>query len=186
MKDTKKIEQLIIDLLREVGENPAREGLRKTPYRVAKMFYELTSGYTQKRPVLLNNAIFTHKVHNMIILKDIEIYSLCEHHLLPFFGKCHVCYIAKKKILGVSKIARIIDLYAKRLQLQERLTEEIMNAIQEILDPIGIGVVIEAQHFCMMMRGVTKQHPTMITSSLIGSFRENLATREEFLSFIRA
>ena len=185
MINEKKIQLLIKELLIALGENPNREGLRKTPQRVAKMFHETTVGYSMNLQKIVNNAVFTQQVHNMIIVKNIELYSLCEHHMLPFFGKCHVGYIAKNKILGISKIARIVDMYARRLQLQERLTEEIAQSIQEVITPIGIGVVIEAQHLCMMMRGVEKQNSIMTTSSLLGSFRDHLATREEFLSFIK-
>lgn len=180
----KKIEKLITELLRELGEDPNREGLKKTPRRVAQMLLQLTNGYTTTRHETLNDAIFKEPVHNMIILSDIELYSMCEHHLLPFFGKCHVGYIPKGHIIGVSKLARIVDRFAKRLQVQERLTQEIAGEIQEALDPYGVGVVIEAQHLCMMMRGVEKQNSVMITSSVYGSFREDQKTREEFLSIV--
>ena len=180
----KKIEQLIKELLTEIGEDPQREGLKKTPERVARMYQDLTGGYQTSLKTLVNNAIYTQRVHNMIILKDIELYSLCEHHLLPFFGKCHVAYIAKDKVIGISKIARIVDMYAKRLQLQERLTQEIAESLQTTLEPLGVGVVIEAQHLCMMMRGVEKQNSVMITSAVLGIFREEQKTREEFLSII--
>src|SRR5664279_3043300 len=180
----KKIEQLIKELLTEIGEDPQREGLKKTPERVARMYQDLTGGYQTSLKNLVNNAIYSQRVHNMIILKDIELYSLCEHHLLPFFGKCHVAYIAKKKIIGISKIARIVDMYARRLQLQERLTQEIAESLQKTLDPLGVGIVIEAQHLCMMTRGVEKQNSVMVTSAVLGIFREEQKTREEFLSII--
>src|SRR5258708_14581375 len=180
----KKIEKLIGELLTELGENPKREGLKKTPQRVAQMLIELTQGYTTSRKKTINDAIFKERIHNMIILRDIELYSLCEHHLLPFFGKCHVGYIPNGQIIGVSKIARIVDRFAKRLQVQERLTQEIAKEIQEALSPRGVGVVIEAQHLCMMMRGVEKQNSVMITSSVLGSFREDQKTREEFMSIV--
>ena|SRR5271155_78318 len=180
----KKIEKLIIELLTELGENPNREGLKKTPQRVAQMLIELTQGYKTTREQTVNDAIFKERVHNMIILRDIELYSLCEHHLLPFFGKCHVGYIPKNHIIGVSKIARIVDRFAKRLQVQERLTQEIAHELLETLNPYGVGVVIEAQHLCMMMRGVEKQNSLMITSSVLGVFREDQKTREEFLSMV--
>ena len=167
-----------------MGENPNREGLKKTPQRVAKMLTELTNGYTTTRKETINDAIFAEKVHNMIILRNIELYSLCEHHLLPFFGKCHVGYIPKDHIIGVSKIARIVDRFAKRLQVQERVTQEIAHELHEALEPYGVGVVIEAQHLCMMMRGVEKQNSLMITSAVLGSFREDLKTREEFLAMV--
>lgn len=180
----KNIEKIITQLLIELGENPQREGLKKTPTRVARMLEQLTKGYTTTRKETVNDAIFTETVHNMIILRDIELYSLCEHHLLPFFGKCHVGYISKKKIIGISKIARIVDRFAKRLQVQERLTQEIAQELQEAIDPYGVGVVIEAQHLCMMMRGIEKQNSFMITSALLGSFRDDQKTREEFLSIV--
>ena len=153
-----KTEKIIKDLLVELGEDPNREGLQKTPQRVTKMFAELTKGYSISHKATINNAIFTQSVRNMVILRDIELYSLCEHHLLPFFGKCHVGYIAKDKIIGISKIARIVDRFAKRLQVQELLTQEIAQSLQDALNPLGVGVVIEAQHLCMMMRGVEKQN----------------------------
>ena len=180
----KKIEKLITQLLTEMGENPNREGLKKTPQRVALMLTELTKGYATTRKETINDAIFAEKVHNMIVLRDIELYSLCEHHLLPFFGKCHVGYIPKDHIIGVSKIARIVDRFAKRLQVQERLTQDIAHELHEALEPYGVGVVIEAQHLCMMMRGVEKQNSLMVTSAVLGSFREDLKTREEFLSMV--
>jgi GTP cyclohydrolase I len=180
----KKIETLVKELLIELGEDPEREGLKKTPARVSKMLGELTTGYTMSRKKVVNEALFSQKVHNMIVLRNIEMYSLCEHHLLPFFGKCHVGYIAKDKIIGISKLARIVDMFAKRLQVQERMTQQIASEIQDVLDPLGVGVVIEAQHLCMMMRGVEKQNSVMITSAVLGSFRDDPATREEFMSII--
>ncbi len=180
----KKIEQLITQLLVELDENPTREGLKKTPHRVARMFRELTNGYKTTRQQTLNDALFEEKIHNMIILRDIEIYSLCEHHMLPFFGKCHIGYIPNGTIIGVSKLARIVERFTKRLQVQERLTQEIAMELKEILNPNGIGVVIEAQHLCMMMRGITKQNAIMITSSVLGSFRKDQKTREEFFSIV--
>ncbi len=179
-----KIEKLIKQLLTEIGEDPTREGLQKTPARVARMFADLTSGYTTSLDSLINGAVFTEKVHNMIILKDIELYSLCEHHLLPFFGKCHIGYIAKDKVIGISKIARIVDMYARRLQLQERLTQDIATSLQSVLNPLGVGVVIEAQHLCMMMRGVEKQNSVMVTSAVHGLIKDDPKTREEFLSLV--
>lgn len=184
LMNTKKIEQLTMELLIALGEDPQREGLKKTPQRVAKMYEEITSGYRGSLRKVVNQAVFSQKVHNMIVVKNIELYSLCEHHMLPFFGKCHVGYIAKNKVIGLSKVARIVDLYAKRLQLQERLTEEIAQALFDAVNPAGVGVIIEAQHLCMMMRGVEKQNSTMTTSSLLGTFRETIATREEFLSIV--
>lgn len=181
---TKKMESLITKLLKELGEDPTREGLVQTPKRVAQMYTDLTQGYNISREETLNNAIFAEKVHNMIILKDIELYSLCEHHLLPFFGKCHIGYIAKDNIIGVSKLARIVDRFAKRLQVQERLTQQIAEELNEALTPYGVGVIIEAQHLCMMMRGVEKQNSVMITSAVLGRFREDQKTREEFMTIV--
>ena len=180
-----KIEELIKTLLVEIGEDPEREGLKQTPKRVARMYQDLTSGYKTSLKSLINNAVYTQCVHNMIVLKDIELYSLCEHHMLPFFGKCHVAYIAKDKIVGISKIARIVDMYARRLQLQERLTQEIAESLESNLTPLGVGVIIEAQHLCMMMRGVEKQNSVMVTSAVLGIFREDQKTREEFLSILK-
>jgi len=177
-------EKLIKKLLMELGENPNREGLKDTPKRVAKMYADLTKGYNTSRKETVNNAIFQESIDDMIILRDIELYSLCEHHMLPFFGKCHIGYIANNKIIGVSKLARIVDRFAKRLQVQERLTQEIAKEIQEVLKPQGVGVVIEAQHLCMMMRGVEKQNSVMVTSSVLGLFRSDIATREEFLTIV--
>jgi GTP cyclohydrolase I len=182
--NNKKIESLVKELLKELGENPDREGLKKTPARVSKMLSELTKGYDMSRKNVVNDALFSQKVHNMIVLRNIEMYSLCEHHLLPFFGKCHIGYIAKDKIIGISKLARIADMFAKRLQVQERLTQQIASEIQDVLDPLGVGVVLEAQHLCMMMRGVEKQNSIMSTSAVLGSFRDDPATREEFMSII--
>ncbi len=183
MKRT-KIQHLISQLLKELGEDPGREGLKKTPERVEKMLEYLTSGYKTSSKKIVNNAIYTHEVSNMVILKNIELYSLCEHHMLPFFGKCHIGYIANGKVLGVSKLARIVDMYSRRLQIQERLTEQIAHEIMEVTRPLGVGVVIEAQHLCMMMRGVEKQNSVMVTSSVLGNFRTQQATREEFLTLI--
>jgi GTP cyclohydrolase I len=182
--NNKKVEQLVKKLLIELGEDPEREGLIKTPTRFSQMMRELTQGYTTSRKDVVNDALFSEKVHNMIILRDIEIYSLCEHHLLPFFGKCHIGYIARDTIIGISKLARIVDMFAKRLQVQERLTQQIAEEIQDILNPLGVGVVIEAQHLCMMMRGVEKQNSVMSTSAVLGSFRDYPATREEFMTII--
>lgn len=180
----KKVEQLVKELLIELGEDPEREGLIKTPARFSQMMRELTQGYTMSRKAVVNDALFTEKTHNMIVLRNIEMYSLCEHHLLPFFGKCHIGYIARDTIIGISKLARIVDMFSKRLQVQERLTQQIAAEIQEVLNPLGVGVVIEAQHLCMMMRGVEKQNSIMTTSAVLGSFRDHPATREEFMSII--
>lgn len=181
----RKVQKLIEEILVEIGEDPKREGLVKTPERVAKVFEFITAGYAQKLKTVVNNAVFTTKeVNSMIVVKDIELYSTCEHHMLPFFGKCHIGYIAKGKVLGVSKLARIVDMFSQRLQLQERLTEQVAQAVMDAVNPVGVGVVIEAQHLCMMMRGVEKQNSVMMTSALRGTFKTSLATREEFLSMI--
>jgi len=179
-----KVEKLIKELLLEIGEDPQREGLVKTPQRVAQNIAFLTAGYRVDREKLINQARFTQETNSMVILKDIEIYSLCEHHLLPFFGRCHIGYIPKGKIFGASKLARLMEMYARRLQLQERLTEQIAYAIKDTIDAVGVGVMIEARHLCMMMRGIEKQNSMLVTSSLLGSFRESVATRQEFLSLI--
>jgi len=182
--DRKKVEGLIRELLIEIGEDPDREGLVKTPERVARAYEFLTSGYRMDLDEVINNAIFTQQTNNMVIVRDIELYSLCEHHMLPFYGRCHVGYISKGKVFGVSKIARLVDLYARRLQVQERLTEQIAHAIMDNIGAEGVGVIIEARHLCMMMRGVEKQNSLMTTSSVLGSFHDSQATRTEFLSLI--
>ena len=179
-----KVEKLISELLTELGEDPAREGLLATPGRVARAWEFLTSGYRTDHDALINGAIFTQKTNNMIIVRDIELYSMCEHHMLPFFGRCHVGYISDGKVFGLSKIARLVDMYARRLQIQERLTEEIAHAIMDSIHPEGVGVVIEARHLCMMMRGVEKQNSMMTTSSVVGSFHSDAPTRAEFLTLI--
>ena len=181
---SEKIEGLVRQLLAEIGEDPQREGLLKSPKRVASALAFLTSGYDVDIEKLINGASFTQETTSMVVLRDIEFYSLCEHHLLPFFGRCHIGYLPKGHVFGVSKLARLVDVYARRLQLQERLTEQISQAIMDAIDPIGVGVMVEAQHLCMMMRGVAKQEAIMTTSSLLGSFRDNVATRNEFLTLI--
>jgi len=182
--NVEKVEGLIRQLLVELGEDREREGLVKTPERVAKALEFLTSGYRTDPKKLINEAIFTQEVHSMVIVKNIELYSLCEHHMLPFFGRCHIGYIADGKVFGVSKLARLVDMYARRLQLQERLTEQISQAVLDGVNAKGVGVMIEARHLCMMMRGVEKQNSVMVTSSVVGTFRENAKTREEFLALI--
>jgi len=180
-----RVEELTRELLIEIGEDPNREGLQGTPRRVAESMEFLTSGYSTDADHLLNGAIFTQQIDNMVIVRDIEIYSLCEHHMLPFFGRCHLGYIPLQgKILGISKLARLVDMYARRLQLQERLTEQIAHAISDAVSPEGVGVIVEARHLCMMMRGVEKQNSMMTTSSVLGSFHNSNATRTEFLSLI--
>ena len=165
-----------------LGEDPDREGLLKTPERVAKAMAFLTRGHQERLVDIVGDAIFTEDHHNMVMVRDIELYSLCEHHLLPFFGKAHVAYIPNGRIVGLSKLPRVVDHFARRLQVQERLTEEIAGAVQEVLEPLGVGVVIEAVHLCMMMRGVEKQNSRTITSALRGVFRDDARTREEFLA----
>ena len=175
----------IRDIIVELGEDPEREGLVKTPERVERSLRFLTRGYHQNLEEVVNGALFEAESDDMVIVRNIEFFSMCEHHMLPFFGKCHVGYIPGKKIIGVSKIARIVDMYARRLQVQERLTKEISHALMDILDAEGVGVVMDAQHLCMQMRGVEKQNSVMTTSSMLGSFRRELATRNEFTRLIR-
>jgi GTP cyclohydrolase I len=182
--DRERIAALVRQLLVELGEDPDREGLVATPGRVAEVWASLVCGYQQSARDAINGALFESEVNNMIIARDIEVYSVCEHHLLPFFGRCHVGYVARKKVLGVSKIARIVELYARRLQIQERLTAQIAHELQENLDAQGVGVVMECSHLCMMMRGVEKQNSLMTTSTVLGIFRTNEATRLEFLTLI--
>jgi len=179
------MEELIRKLLSELGEDPSREGLEKTPQRVAKALRFLTDGYGKDPKEVINGAKFTEKYNEMILVKDIAIYSLCEHHLLPFWGKCHVAYIPKEKIIGLSKIARLVEIFARRLQVQERMTTQIAEVIQNNLDPLGVAVVIEAEHLCMQMRGVQKQGSSAVTSEMLGVFRNNEATRAEFMQLIK-
>jgi GTP cyclohydrolase IA len=174
-------EELLRETLRRLGEDPAREGLRRTPERMEKSLQWLTRGYDLSVEQVIGDALFTEEHHNMVLVKDIEMYSLCEHHLLPFFGKVHVAYIPDGRILGLSKLPRIVEVFARRLQVQERLTEQIAQAVWEVLRPAGVGVIIEAYHLCMMMRGVEKQNSKTITSAMRGAFLEDLRTREEFL-----
>ena len=183
MKKTSMAE-LIRQLIVLFGEDPRREGLRKTPERVVEAWTALTRGYHEDPDALIRSATFEVEANHMIIIKDIEIFSLCEHHLLPFFGRCHIGYIPKGRVLGVSKLARLADLYARRLQLQERLTNQIARALMDHLKPEGVGVIIEARHLCMMMRGVEKQNSSMITSAMLGSFHESNATRNEYLQLV--
>jgi len=181
--------ETIADLMRKVialvGEDPEREGLRKTPERFEKALKFLTSGYHQNLDSVLNGATFSVSYDEMVVVKDIEFFSLCEHHLLPFFGKAHVAYLPSKRVLGLSKIARLVNMYARRLQIQERMTSQIAEAISEKISPEGVGVIIEARHLCMQMRGVEKQHGQAVTSAMMGSFRHNKQTRDEFLSLVR-
>jgi GTP cyclohydrolase I len=173
-------------LLAELGEDPAREGLAHTPARSEAALRFLTSGYHMDLKRIVNHALFKVKYDEMVIVKDIEFFSLCEHHLLPFFGKIHVAYLPKDKVIGLSKIPRIVDMFARRLQVQERLTQQVAEAIQQALEPKGVGVICEARHFCMMMRGVEKQHSGTVTSAMLGGFRDRQETRNEFLSLVAA
>lgn len=172
-------------ILKGVGEDITREGLLKTPERAAKAMQFLTQGYEQDATAILRSAMFKEDYSEMVLVKDIEVYSLCEHHMLPFFGRAHVAYIPNKKIIGISKIPRIVDVFARRLQVQERLTDQVANALQEILDPLGVGVIMKAKHMCMMMRGVQKQNSELLTSCMLGEFRDSSITRNEFLDLIR-
>lgn len=171
-------------LLVEIGENLDREGLKRTPQRFEKAIKFLTSGYQQDEEKVLNGAVFSVCYDEMVVVKDIEIFSLCEHHLLPFFGRCHVAYIPKNRVVGLSKIPRLVNMYARRLQIQERLTRQIADALAKRLEPDGVGVIIEARHLCMVMRGVEKQHSQAVTSAMLGSFRDDMQTRNEFLSLV--
>lgn len=178
-------DELVREMLVRLGEDPTREGLVRTPERVAKAYQFLTKGYQEDPEALLKGALFTVSYDEMVIVKDVEMFSLCEHHMLPFFGKVHVAYIPNGKVIGLSKIPRLIEVFSRRLQIQERLTTQIAETIQEIIEPQGVGVVIEARHLCMMMRGVEKQHSAAVTSSMLGCFRDEEETRSEFLSLIR-
>ena len=182
----KPIAPLISQMLTALGEDPERDGLLRTPERVEKALRFLTSGYTTDLKKIVNEAVFEVKYDEMVIVKDIEFFSMCEHHMLPFYGKIHVAYLAKNKVIGLSKLPRIVDVFARRLQIQERFTQQVAECIQEMLDPVGVGVVAEAQHFCMMMRGVEKQNSSTVTSAMLGAFRENKETRDEFLSLIQS
>ncbi len=184
MPDIARLEALVRQLLLELGEDPEREGLLKTPERVARALDFLTSGYRTDPRVVINDAIFTQEANSMVIVKNIELYSMCEHHMLPFFGRCHIGYIPSGKVFGLSKLARLVDVYARRLQLQERLTEQISSVVMNEIGAKGVGVMIEAKHLCMMMRGVEKQNSVMVTSSVLGVFRDSQKTREEFLALI--
>jgi GTP cyclohydrolase I len=179
------METLIRQLLAQLGEDPGREGLLDTPRRVAKSMAFLTSGYNEDVDKVLNNALFTVDYSEMVIVKDIDFFSLCEHHMLPFFGKCHVAYIPRTKVIGLSKIPRLVDVFAHRLQVQERLTNQIAETIREKIDPLGVAVVMEATHLCMAMRGVQKQRSFCVTSAMLGAFRDRDRTRAEFLDLIR-
>jgi GTP cyclohydrolase IA len=186
-KDAAKVEcvaSLVRKMIALIGEDPEREGLKKTPERYEKALKFLTSGYHQNLDHLLNGATFSVCYDEMVVVKDIEFFSLCEHHLLPFFGKAHVAYLPSKKVIGLSKVARLVNMYARRLQIQERLTSQIARALEEKIAPQGVGVIIEARHLCMQMRGVEKQHGQAVTSAMLGAFRENKQTRDEFLALV--
>jgi GTP cyclohydrolase I len=182
---TATMQELVREFLVRLGEEPGRDGLHRTPERVTQAWKYLTKGYDQDPAVVLNGALFAVDYDEMVIVKDIEMFSLCEHHLLPFFGKVHVAYIPNGKVIGLSKIPRLVDVFARRLQVQERLTTQIAETIQKAIEPKGVAVVIEARHLCMMMRGVEKQHSAAVTSAMLGGFRSSQRTREEFLSLIR-
>ncbi|MBI4845900.1 MAG: GTP cyclohydrolase I FolE [Candidatus Omnitrophica bacterium] len=182
--NAKKVEKLIRELLIEIGEDPERPELKKTPQRVTQAYRFLTQGYKQSPRNTVNNAIFKAEFNNMVIVRDIEIYSLCEHHMLPFFGRCHIGYIPNEKVLGVSKICRLVNIFSRRLQIQERLTSQLAQEIMKSTDAEGVGVVIECRHLCKMMRGVEKQNSIMTTSTVLGSFLEQPATRAEFLALL--
>ena len=178
----RSIAPLVRQILERLGEDPQREGLSRTPERVERALQFLTSGYAVDPRKVVNGALFAVKYDEMVIMKDIEFFSMCEHHMLPFFGKVHVAYIPRDRVIGLSKLPRIVDVFARRLQIQERMTQQIAQTIQEMIDPVGVGVVCEARHFCMMMRGVEKQHSGAVTSAMLGAFRSRKATRDEFLS----
>ena len=183
-KEDERLESLARNLLVELGEDPDREGLERTPRRVAESLRFLTRGYQEDVDQILNGALYEVAHDEMIIVRDIEVFSLCEHHLLPFFGKCHVAYIPSRKVIGLSKIARLVDVFARRLQVQERLTTQVAQVLMEKINPLGVGVVMEAQHLCMNMRGVQKQNSVAVTSAMLGVFRDKKQTRDEFLSLV--
>jgi GTP cyclohydrolase I len=175
---------LVQQIIAGLGENPGRDGLVRTPHRVDQALKFLTSGYKMDVRKVVNGALYDVKYDEMVVVKDIEFFSLCEHHMLPFFGKMHVAYLPKNKVIGLSKIPRIVDVFARRLQIQERLTQEVAQTIQQVIDPVGVGVICEARHFCMMMRGVEKQHSGAMTSAMLGAFRTRKDTRDEFLALV--
>ncbi|HEX9657917.1 MAG TPA: GTP cyclohydrolase I FolE [Bacteroidota bacterium] len=182
--DVTKLESLVTDILIGIGEDPEREGLRRTPHRVARAYEYLTKGYREDVAAVLNGAVFEEKYNEMVIVRDIDFFSLCEHHMIPFYGKAHVAYIPNGKIVGLSKIPRVVEVFARRLQVQERLTQQIAETLFNVLNPEGVAVVIEARHMCMMMRGVEKQNSLATTSAMLGAFRDDDKTRQEFLALI--
>ena len=186
MSDLNALERSVRDLLKELGEDPAREGLERTPSRVASALQYLTSGYGKDVHEVLNEALFTEEYDEMVVVKDIDFYSMCEHHLLPFFGRCHIAYMPGRKIVGLSKIPRLVEMFSRRLQVQERLTTQIAQTIDEVLQPRGVAVVVEALHMCMLMRGVEKQNSKAVTSAMLGAFRERPETRAEFMELIKS
>jgi GTP cyclohydrolase I len=183
-QDEVDLAPLVKQMLEGLGENPGRDGLARTPQRVDQALKFLTSGYKMDVQKVVNGALYDVKYDEMVVVKDIEFFSLCEHHMLPFFGKMHVAYLPKNKVIGLSKIPRIVDIFARRLQIQERLTQEVAQTIQQVIDPVGVGVICEARHFCMMMRGVEKQHSGAMTSAMLGAFRTRKDTRDEFLALV--
>jgi GTP cyclohydrolase I len=183
-KGKQEIAPLIEDLLGRLGEDPKRDGLLRTPHRVEQSMRFLTSGYEMNVETILNGALYDVKYDEMVVVKDIEFFSMCEHHMLPFYGKMHVAYLPQKKVIGLSKIPRLVDMFARRLQIQERLTQEVAQTLQEAVRPLGVGVICEARHFCMMMRGVEKQHSSAMTSAMLGAFRDRKDTRDEFLALV--
>jgi len=180
------IEQSVTDILTALGEDPTREGLVKTPHRVARSLEYLTKGYNEDPKTVINGALFVEEYSEMIVLKDLDFFSMCEHHMLPFFGKASVAYVPQKRIVGISKLARLVDIYARRLQVQERLTTQVANLLMEELDPAGVGVVLRAEHLCMRMRGVEKQNSVVVTSAMLGIFRSHQATRQEFMNLVNS
>ena len=181
---TQPVAPLVRELLGRLGEDPQRDGLKRTPERVGEALKFLTSGYTMDVNRLVNGALYDVKYDEMVVVKDVEFFSLCEHHMLPFYGKIHVAYLPRKKVIGLSKIPRLVDMFARRLQIQERLTQQVAETVQEVIDPVGVGVICEARHFCMMMRGVEKQHSGAMTSAMLGAFRDRKETRDEFLALV--
>lgn len=184
--DQELIRKSVLNILTAFGEDPEREGLLKTPDRVARAYEEILGGYTTDPNSVINGALFTVDYDEMVVVKDIEYFSLCEHHMLPFFGRAHVAYLPRKQVIGLSKIPRIVDMFARRLQVQERMTQQIAHFIQDTINPLGVGVVVEGQHLCTMMRGVKKEQASMTTSTMLGGFRSNLSTRLEFLNMIKS